>query len=338
MNQQNILHLTGNTHENFDILFPVIRKYGDHCMAYSTLQENLHYTVMPERGYAAWIDCKIIPGISPHKVILSNPVAEPDVQEEIIHRMTSNGERITLVMINKDLADRLYRRNFKIYGLGIETVIDIPEYDLKGKSKAQLRQWCNKSRREGTVVVEQELSQIPADVRQGICNEWLKEKGGSELSFLTRPIPDHEEKDVRFFWAYKDGEIIGLTGFDPMYRDGEVIGYYHNFDRLKDIAPNGTSAFLLLSALEIFKAEGMEKMSLGLSPLQNLKSEYNMKGFLKFLAEMISKYGESLYPFRGNMQHKSKYRGTPEPVYVASNGMWIETMLAAGTACGLSLS
>ncbi len=336
MNRLNISYLKNGVEENRDQLMQLLKKYGQSCMAYSTLQPGLKYCLIPDRGYAAWIDCRLFPGARAHRVILSNPIGPEAVQLEIISKLTADRERITLVMIDRNLADKLYAEGFKVYRLGVKTEIDIPGYDLRGRKKSQLRQWCNKASREGTIVFEEKLSRISPDELESLCRQWLSGKGGYEMSFLTRPLPDRDEEGVRFFWARKKGRLVGMAGFDPMFRDAEAVGYYHNFDRLAPEASTGTSAYLVLSAMEVFRSEGAQKLSLGLSPLLDIKSEYNLTGPLKFIAESIFKYGEKLYPFKGNIQHKSKYRGVRKPVYVASNGNWIETMLAAGTACGFT--
>ncbi len=40
----------------------------------------------------------------------------------------------------------------------------------------------------------------------------VERRGGRELSFLTRPLPKKDEEDVRFFWARREGRLLGFTG------------------------------------------------------------------------------------------------------------------------------
>ncbi|WP_415713645.1 phosphatidylglycerol lysyltransferase domain-containing protein [Maridesulfovibrio sp.] len=165
----------------------------------------------------------------------------------------------------------------------------------------------------------------------------VERRGGRELSFLTRPLPKKDEEDVRFFWARREGRLLGFTGFDPIYSCGKIVGYYHNFDRICSEAVNGTSAFTLLQAIKIFQSEGKEILSLGLSPLSGMEKGYDLAGPLQILSQLFYKYGEKIYPFKGNAGHKSKFCGKKKKVYVASNAGWFKTMIAAATACGLEV-
>ncbi|WP_321402299.1 phosphatidylglycerol lysyltransferase domain-containing protein [Maridesulfovibrio sp.] len=165
----------------------------------------------------------------------------------------------------------------------------------------------------------------------------VERRGGRELSFLTRPLPKKDEEDVRFFWARREGRRLGFTGFDPIYSCGKIVGYYHNFDRICSEAVNGTSAFTLLQAIKIFQSEGKEILSLGLSPLSGMEKGYDLAGPLQILSQLFYKYGEKIYPFKGNAGHKSKFCGKKKKVYVASNAGWFKTMIAAATACGLEV-
>ncbi|WP_432738208.1 phosphatidylglycerol lysyltransferase domain-containing protein [Maridesulfovibrio sp. FT414] len=287
-------------------------------------------------GYCAWINARNIVS-NDHAVILSNPVTSEHLQPIFIEKLASLLGKITLVQIDHSLATQLYRMGFKVYQLGIETELELASFNLSGKNRSSLRQWKNKALRSGITVEEKKLSEIPQEEISLVSDCWIQRKGGREMSFLTRPLPDRDEDGVRFFWARMDGQLIGLAGFDPIYEHGRPVGYYHNFDRLKKEAVNGTSPYILLSAIEKFRSEKIERVSLGLSPLAGMNSEFNLSGILKKISELFYRYGEPVYPFKGNDRHKSKFGGNRKKTYVASNAGWFDTMIAAAIACGLEI-
>lgn len=252
-------------------------------------------------------------------------------------KLEENLGRITLVQISKALAETLFNAGYSVYQIGVETELEIQTYSLSGKRKSSLRQWYNKGRKSGLIVEEKKLSKMNRQEVDRLCQDWLSNRGGTEFSFLTRPLPESNEEGVRFFWARINGELLALAGFDPIYSKGRIIGYYHNFDRLCSGAVNGTSAFTLLQAMEKFRLEGKELISLGLSPLSGMEQGYNLSGPLQKLAGIFYEFGEKVYPFKGNDRHKSKFCGRRRKVYVASNAGWFNTMMAATTACGLEL-
>ncbi|MEW5723278.1 MAG: phosphatidylglycerol lysyltransferase domain-containing protein, partial [Thermodesulfobacteriota bacterium] len=106
---------------------------------------------------------------------------------------------------------------------------------------------------------------------------------------------------------------------------GEIIGYYTNIERVyvdPQIHGNkihGVMPFIILKAIEKFKTEGIETISLGLSPLYKIQ-ENSSRGHAE-LTELLRQFFEhsELYAFRGLAQHKAKYPEKIEvPVFFAS--------------------
>ncbi|WP_320171008.1 phosphatidylglycerol lysyltransferase domain-containing protein [Maridesulfovibrio sp.] len=335
-NALNIQTLNDRAEGNLRLLFHYLQRYGNRCASYSVLQPGMSYSLWEGVGFAAWLNAKnLISG--DHAVVLSNPVVSAQLQQLFVERLAGHLGKTTLVQIDENLARQLYLSGFRVYQLGVETELDIGAFNLEGGEKASLRQWKNKCLRAGITVEEKKLSEVDPREVSGLCASWLQNKGGRELSFLTRPMPGKDEKGVRFFWARSGERLVGLAGFDPIYSAGRVIGYYHNFDRVEDGALNGISPYIVLCALEKFKAEGIGTLSLGLSPLVEMSCGFNLSGALKKISEFFFRFGESIYPFKGNARHKSKFCGNRKKVYVASNAGWFDTMVAAATACGLEV-
>ncbi|WP_291328333.1 DUF2156 domain-containing protein [Desulfovibrio sp. UCD-KL4C] len=306
-------------------------------MSYSTLQRGMNYAICDSIGYIAWVNIKNLFSPTNHAVILTNPVAPPSLQGLFVDSLQKIFKKMTLIQIDEQLAETLYGFGYKIYQLGIESELDIKSFSLEGRSKASLRRWRNKSLKAGVEIEEQKLSAINKKEINDLCQDWLQHKGGKELSFLTRPLPDKDEIDGRFFWARQHGKLIGVAGFDPIYSEGDIIGYYHNFDRISSDAVNGTSAMTVLAAVEKFRRENKNILSLGLSPLAGLQTGYDLNKPLEKISKFIFKHGEKLYPFKGNAQHKAKYSGKTKRVFVASSARWYDTMIAAASACGLQI-
>ncbi|MBI9110809.1 DUF2156 domain-containing protein [Maridesulfovibrio ferrireducens] len=306
-------------------------------MSYSTLQPGMNYAIWESIGYVAWVNIRTIFSPTSHAILLSNPIAHPSVQSILIDSLQKSFEKLTLIQIDEALAETLYRQGYKIYQLGIESEFNIQSFSLEGRKKASLRHWRNKALKAGVEIEEKKLSEMNKIEVNTLCQEWLKRRGGKELSFLTRPMPDKDEIDGRFFWARQKNRLTGFAGFDPIYSKGNITGYYHNFDRICADAVNGTSVMTVLEAVVKFREEDKKILSLGLSPLAEIKTGYNLTNPLKIIAETIFKYGEPLYPFKGNAQHKAKYSGETKKTFVASNAKWYDTMIAAASACGLEL-
>ena len=311
-------------------LLPVLRQYGRHCMAYSTLQKGLEYEIYEGIGFIAYLSYKHAlwcrKGI---KIVLADPVCNVSQYQQVTQQFMDTHKDVVFMQASDTFAKVLDSMGYEVNQFGIETELPIIDFDLKGKHRSKLRQWRNKCQREGVHV--REVSSVSEGLSntaiQLLLDEWVKKKGGHEFTFLTRPLCFESEPDVRYFQAFnRREELIAIAVFDPMYSQGEVVGYYHNVDRISRVAPHGTSAYVILQAMEIFRAEGKKLISLGMSPLFGIKrTEYRYNDFFHEILFFTFKHLEFLYPFKGNAGHKKKFHGEMKRVFFAStkgNSLW----------------
>ncbi|MFH1053067.1 MAG: DUF2156 domain-containing protein [Candidatus Woesearchaeota archaeon] len=302
-----------------------LRDFGSNVMDYSTLQRGLDYLMVDGMGYIAFrLDKE-------RAFTIADPICHPDnypllIREFMTHARENSSDVIALQLSQK--AARVFgKAGMTINQMGTESYIDPQTYSYEGPSKAQVRRWCRKAKKEGVIVIEAQLSEIDIDEVEAVSDTWLGEKGEQEFDLLTRPLIYQDELEVRNFYALKDGKIIGITIFDPMFHEGSVIGYYHDIIRVTPDAPIGTTDLIVQEALAKFKQEGVNTLSFGLSPFYNLKREldgYNraLRKYLQFLFEK----GEDMYPAKGIASHKSKYRPVETPSYVAMTPINLTTI------------
>ncbi len=324
-------------------LIPYLKKYGSHCMAYTSLEPSMKYFFMEGIGYIAYIDFKHwFWSRKERKMVLADPVCHPDNYRKMLDAFTCKFSDVFFVQASRAFAEVLDEAGYQTNIFGIETEISIPDFTLSGKRRTKLRQWRNKCHREGVVVAEKSISDMSTKDKEAIkqiSENWLKNKGGNEYSFLVRPLRLSNEEDVRYFWAYQNNQLIAFATFDPIYKDEKVVAYYHNIDRIAENVPHGTSASIILSALEIFKAEGVEVLNLGMSPLflqRGLSQELNYNKFTRKSFWYAFEKLNFIYPFQGNAFHKKKFAGQVNPVYISgTNGTGLREVLAMVKANGM---
>ena len=304
-------------------LIPYLEKYGSHCMAYTSLEPTMEYFVVDEVGYIAFISYKHwLWARKERKIVLADPVCDKSQYHKIVMLFIAKYPDAIFVQASKEFATALDKLGYQINQFGIETTIPVENFELQGKQRAKLRQWRNKCQREGVSVEEKSIDQCENEIEiQALSERWLSKKGGSEYSFLVRPLRYEKEQDVRYFWAYQDNKLIGFATFDPIYVNQKIIAYYHNIDRIDESAPHGTSVVIVLKAIEVFAQEGLSHVSLGMSPLclqRGFKSEFNFNKFTRKAFWYAFEKLNFLYPFQGNASHKNKFNGEKVPVYVSS--------------------
>jgi phosphatidylglycerol lysyltransferase len=324
-----------------DDLFPYLQQYGSHCMAYSSLEPQMEYFMVDGVGYIAYIPYEHwLWAWKERKIVLADPVCALDKYSEIISAFIKKYPNVIFVQSSKNTASVLNELGYQVNLFGVENKILLADFSLEGKQRAKLRQWKNKCVREGVTVEESCIDDCNnIEEIKSLSDAWLKNKGGNGLSFLVRPFRAEKEKDVRYFWAYQNNKLIGMALFDPIYRDGKVIGYYHNIDRIVDEAPHGTSATILLNAINIFLQEGVKVVSLGMSPMfvpNGLKNEFNYHPFTRKAFRYAYEKLNFLYSFKGNLSHKKKFGVQQEPIYISStNGTGLGEVFVMMKAIGM---
>lgn len=322
--------------------FSHLKKYGSHCMAYTSLEPEMEYFEIEGVGYLAYISFKHwFWAWKDRKIVLADPMCDPQNYRKMIVAFTQKFPNVTFVATSLSFSKVLESLGLQVNQFGIDTEITLSDFSLSGKKRAKLRQWKNKCEREGVSVLEQTIDNCSNSHEiKTLSRNWLKKKGGSEYSFLVRPLRLHNEEGVRYFWAFQNDELVALAVFDPIYKNNKVIGYYHNIDRMNDKAPHGTSAFIILSAIDVFAEEGVAFISLGMSPLylqRGMKNE--LKSYNKFTRKSFWYAFEKLnflYPFQGNAFHKNKFNGEKKPVYIASTkGTGLKEVFAMMKAIGM---
>ncbi|MEH6456212.1 MAG: DUF2156 domain-containing protein [Cocleimonas sp.] len=323
-------------------LIPYLEKYGSHCMAYTSLEPTLEYFLVDGLGYIAYKRFKHwFWAIKERVIVLADPICASGNTLELLNQFLEKYPNPIFVQSSRFFAKVLDKKGFQVNQFGIETDLLTVDFDLAGKKRAKLRQWRNKCQREGVVIVEKPISECTnQDEIKILSQRWLDKKGGSEHIFLVRPLRFESEKDTRYFWAYLPDEegqkLIGFAVFDPIYSDQKITGYYHNIDRIDATAPNGSSVSIVLHALEVFKLEGVDKISLGMSPLclqRGLSSELNFNIFTRKSFWYAFEKLNYIYPFKGNASHKNKFNGKQTPVYFSStkgSGLWQVLVMMKG--------
>ena len=264
----------------------------------------------PELGYVAYTPLHD----GPNSVcVLADPICSDENLKALIDAFLKVKSDPIFLHINHKTGAILNELGFSVNQLGIETIIDIQNFSLTGNKKQQLRRARNGAKKDNLSVLEiNRVDDAMLKSFKEISDVWMREKviSDNEMQFIVRPIVYVDELDVRKFVAVKDGEVVAFVIFDPMYEDGKVVGYIAN--HLRSILDTSYSVvdFIILEALDKFKAEGKKKLSLGLSPLAKVDDtrEFKHSKLLKAHFQYAFEKANYLYNFKNLARHKLKYR------------------------------
>ncbi len=287
-----------------------LREHGRGSLAFSALQEGLEYYMNPSLGFIAF---KQLHDGPQSVLVLSDPICKKENTKALIDAFMEVKSDPVFLHISHDVATIVAEYGFCVNEVGVETVIDIQEFDLVGSKKQQLRNARNGGKKDNLDIKEIDaIDNATLSKLRKISSEWIREKtiSNNEMQFIVRPIVYADEIDVRRFIALKDGEIVGFVIFDPMYDEGKVIGYIAQHLRSIHKSTYSVIDCIIVNALEKFKEEGKLIMSMGFSPLAKVDDtgEFKYSKLLKAYFQYAFEKANFLYNFKNLAQHKKQYR------------------------------
>tara|TARA_R110001592_G_scaffold175466_5_gene414712 strand:+ start:32793 stop:33878 length:1086 start_codon:yes stop_codon:yes gene_type:complete len=295
----------------------LIKQYGYQSSSYFSLQQGVDHIGIAGIGFIAFYSQRFLG--TTFNIAFTNPVcATEDIPQlvELLNCVT--GHKTIFMAVDKPCAEQLIAMNYSCNDMGLEYHLPIADYKIEGKQMKYLR-WAANLGKRGFVVKEQKWDEIDAEQVKHISTLWRHTKAvkDKELRLITRPPEFRDAWEVRKFFCYYEGELVGYVFFDPFFEYGHLVGYTANILRgRKDIHPNGFLDFTLLEAMKIFKAEGVAFLSLGISPLHEITLHPKEIKWVRILQKLMYRYGSSFYAFKELAYHKTRYR--------ADSTMWFQ--------------
>lgn len=214
------------------------------------------------------------------------------------------GEKFTL---------NLHDYGFDFMKFGENALIDLGEFSLAGRKKSSLRNILNRFEKDG---YKFEILDPPYDDRlldrlEIISDKWLKRRDekGFSLGFFDRDYLNESRLGLVYD---KDGEVTAFTNIMPNYDPDVMTIDLMRYDT--DMNVNSMMDYLFLNLFLKAKEEGMKYFNLGMAPLANV-GKYKSAYLSERVAAFIYGHADSIYPFKGLRNYKSKYASLWEPRY-----------------------
>lgn len=302
---------------------PLIQHYGRQSNAYFNLQSDVRRYGDPRLGFVAYAPVRTVFGRV--NIVFANPVCAPSIQPLLLRQCLEQVPGQFLFSgIDDEVTGDLRALGFSINAMGTEFRVRIPDFDTVGRDKKQLRHAGNLGKRCHLRVVEQQVREVDTRQMEHISRLWRQHKRvhNHELRLLTRPPVFTDEWGVRRFFAYDwNNRMLGYVFFDPFFRNSRAVGYTANILRQDmEHSPSGVLDFIILEAMKRFHNEGIDSLSLGISPLHNIDAIPGDNPLIRRLAQLLYQHGNRLYAFQALAYHKSRYRGEQTRWYLASRG------------------
>lgn len=244
--------------------------------------------------------------------VVNNPLCPRDKMGELMAEFDASQSVPNIyVAVDSQVAEPLREAGYYINELGVESKVNTADFSLRGKRKKQLRHASHFGERSGCRVLELPWHKVDAEQVENISINWIHTKviHNREIRYSTRPAVFGDEWQVRKFYCLHGDTIVGYVFFDPYYENGSIKGYCANILRaLPDKRWNGALDFTVLEALKVFREEGIQELSLGVSPFYNIQADPNERTLVRWISKWFYEHGNRFYAFKSLAYHKSRYR------------------------------
>jgi len=316
--------LTGRTLADEEHFRALLREGGGGTLGFmGTWPGNVYWFSSDGESAVAY---RVIGGVA---IALSDPVCRPERAERTIAEFAQFCDVNSWTPVFYSIHGR-YLPVFDALGwpnmsVGEETLMHPQTFDLVGKPWQKVRQAHNRGIKEQISTLWttwDDLSPLIQTQITAVSEQWVSEKELPEMGFTLGGLDELRDPEVRLYLAFgSDGELQAVTSWLPSWRDGRVVGYTIDFMRRADGAMNGIMEFVIASAAQHMREEGVEVLSLSGAPLatkplgdgEEAGEQTGMDRLLGFLATTL----EPAYGFASLFAFKSKFNPTYETLYMA---------------------
>lgn len=296
-----------------------------------TWPDNVYW--FSEDGDAA-VAYRVINGVA---ITLSDPVCRPERAEQTIIDFIgfcdANSWTPAFYSIHGAFLPVFESLGWQSVSVGEETLMHPQTFDMQGKPWQKVRQAHNRGVKERISTLWTtwaELAPIQQNQIVALSEQWVSEKELPEMGFTLGGMAELKDPEVRLYLAYNpQGDLQAVTSWLPSWEDGRVVGYTIDFMRRADKSIPGIMEFVIASAAQRMRGEGVQVLSLSGAPLAtkpvgpaapgDAEADASDEGpavmdrLLAFLARTL----EPAYGFASLFAFKSKFNPTYETLWLA---------------------
>jgi lysyl-tRNA synthetase class 2 len=251
----------------------LVRLHGSDTLAYFKLRRDQHY-LFGEDG-RAFLGYRVETGVL---LVSGDPVGPEEAIPALLRELSlfaeARGLRIAALGAGERLLPLWKQLGLRALYLGDEAVVDTSAFSLGGRAIRKVRQSVSRLEKNGYTVGLQDLAELDEpqlEELERVSRSW---RGGTpERGFaMSLDAIRQEEHGDSLVVVGRDGEgrARGFLHFAPSYGRPAVSLSLMRRDRE---TPNGLTEFLVVKAIELLRARGVEEASLNFSVFARLIHE-----------------------------------------------------------------
>lgn len=252
---------------------------------------------------------------------VSDPACAASDRAEVVAAFTAfcerNGWVPAFTSVHEPVRAILAAEGWTALPVGVESVLDVGTFDLRGKKRQDLRTASNRADREGVRDEWTTFAALPDAHRaevEAICTRWAADRRLPEMGFTLGGFRELDDPDVRLMLAVTaDGHVAAVTSWLPVYEHGTLTGYTLDVMRRGEDGMPGVMEFLIARTALRAREAGLTMISLSGTPLAAHAGAHSLvaRGSL-----LVSRVLEPVYGFRSLQRFKEKFGARHEPLWI----------------------
>ena len=246
---------------------------------------------------------------------LFGPFGDPrefaDMVWQFIEMATDHGGRAAFYHVRPAALPLFLDCGLHLFKLGEHAHVELPGFNLKGASRANLRSGVNRAEREGLVFEVVAPAGIDAilPALKAVSDAWLAQHRSGEKAFSVGRFDEDYVRRLPVAVVRREDRIIAFANLLMTDAKDEAA---LDLMRYAPDAPPGTMDFLMARILLHMQAEGYRRFGLGMSPMAGMAERSGAPKWQR-VARLVFEHGDRFYNFRGLRSFKDKF----EPVWEA---------------------
>jgi lysyl-tRNA synthetase class 2 len=296
----------------------LVREHGSDTLAYFKLRRDKHYFFSDDR--TAFLGYRIASGVL---LVSGEPVGPPAAIPQLLSQLGSFAERRGLRLAALGVSERS-RPAFEQLGLralymGDEAVIETSRFTLQGRPIRKVRQSVSRLDKGGYSAELRpvyDLDDPTAAALEAVSQAWRGKQPERGFSMALDAIRREDQHDTVLLLARDNtGRIRGFLHFVPAYGRRAMS---LSFMRRDPQTPNGLTEFMVVKAVELLRARGVEELSLNFAAFARLL--HSPSGRLQRLLGKTLTSADALFQIERLYRFNAKFFPRWEPRYLMYEG------------------
>jgi lysyl-tRNA synthetase class 2 len=292
----------------------LVRSHGDDTLAYFKLRRDEHYLFSPDGR--AFLGYRVESGVL---LVSGDPVGPADAVPPLLRELSSfaecRGLRLAALGAGERVRPLWEQLGLKDLYLGDEALVDTIGFSLEGRAIRKVRQSVTRLEKlgySGELRTLDTLSPAEMGELERVSAHWLRGAAERGFTMALDALRRDDHGDTLVLVGRDDGgRIRGFLHFVPSYGRRAVSLSAMRRDRE---TPNGLMEFLVVRAIELLRARGIEEVSLNFAAFARLI--HSPRGRAERVVGRLLALGDALFQIERLYRFNAKFFPRWEPRYL----------------------